>query len=211
MGVEEGPADEEEVVDQALAQAEIDAIWQKRTKRRGTLQDDLNQTNDLLAKLESAAKEKAGVAAGVEVKCRRGSVQDSPQRTAEEVAKLDAKVDGEEAAKMMQATWEKRAMRRGSLIDDIGATKEKLASLASSPNESKLTEAQVMLSQLQASDEAEQEAIQMLQELWQCQEVGSPTLAEDLEMSKAMLGTVEEAQRTKEVTAAKLAALVKES
>jgi len=92
-----------------------------------------------------------------------------------------------------------------SLIGDIGSTKEILGQLTStsgSDAEEKLANVQTLLAKMEACDEYEQEAIQQIQEMWACHDVKSPTFQEDLEMTKAMLTSVEETAAEREQTAA---------
>jgi len=211
-GMPAGDGEEAPQADPALIQ-ELDNLWQKRTTRRGTLEQDLRRTKEMLDQLEDNACEKQQVESKVTNTVRRASVIADPARTAEAIAELDTvKFSSDEAAQTVNETWTRRMNRRGSLISDVAATKQILSQLAGADNTAaagKLCQVQEMLSQMEASDEAEQEAIMMIQELWACQDVKSPTFQEDLEMTKAMLTTVEETNIEREKTAAQLVEALK--
>merc|ERR1712216_1117047 len=170
--------------------AELDTMWQNRVGRRGTLQEDLAKTKQMLAKIEMDAGHKQEVEEKVTTTVRRASVMVSPERTAEAISELaECRVSSDECAKAVNETWTKRLHRRSSLIDDIGSTKGIMAQLAGSSDSAEATEKleaiQEMIAKLEACDEAEYEAIMMIQEMWACQDVKSPTFQEDLEMTKA--------------------------
>merc|ERR1712100_595060 len=183
--VEPGSQAAPEVDNEALI-AELDGLWQKRTQRRGTLQNDLQKTKEPLEKLESGAAEKQEVEAKVTSTVRRASVIVDPQRVEASIAEIgEVQISSDEAAKVVNETWTKRLNRMSSLIGDIGSTKDIITQLTNSTStevEEKFASVQALLAKMEACDESEQEAIQQIQEMWACQDVKSPTFQEDLEM-----------------------------
>merc|ERR1712070_918699 len=87
IGSDDGAAEPEmsaELIEQ------LDSLWQKRTKRRGTLQDDLDKTKQMLNQLEGKASETQAVEMKVTDTVRRASVIADPARVEAAVADLNA-------------------------------------------------------------------------------------------------------------------------
>merc|ERR1711907_488480 len=190
--------------------AKLDAMWQARTKRRGsTLEMDLGKTREMLESLETKAAERQEIETKVTGTMRRASVIADPQRVAESIEELEESAAADaEAVNAVNESWTKRLNRRSSLLEDIATTKSLLdGMLEVSPEDAdgQIQVCQDLLGKMQASDENEQEAIQMLQEMWACQDARNPTFAEDMEMTKALLTTVEEQRIAREKASESLA------
>ena len=97
-----------------------------------------------------------------------------------------------------------------SLINDLTRSKKLIndftASSSGDEAGEKMQEIQAILARLEACDEQEAGDIAMLQEMWACTDVKSPTFVEDMEMTKALLCSVEETAIAREKAAAELVA-----